>query len=558
MTQLAVLHPHPMPANRSTLSPRARRILEVVTPLLAWLLITAPVWGTLLAPALWGYALVLFSAYWLMKSVELGGGVLFGAARLRASKRRDWLAHGAQLPGYDDLQHVVLLPTYRESDEILAETLHHLAVQTLPRDRISVVLAFEERDPDGPARAERLCQRFSSVFRDLLVTRHPDLPGEVKGKSSNLAWAAQQVQREWIETGHLDPDRVLVTVLDADSRLHPSYLAALGYEALHHRNGLYRVYQPAMLFYANHSRLPVPMRAVNTIFSLWEIARMLAIWKLVPQSTYSMSWLVAHGVGYWDVDVIPEDSHMFFKVQFHVGRRTRVQPIFLPVYADAAEGVGFRGTLENHYQQIRRWAWGVSDVPWVIASALKAHDLPWHWRVLRTFWYVEDHVMWPAAWFLVTLGGLAERVLNPGYVASALGVWQTSLSSLLFSLCLPATVIVLLVDWRLRPRGPEEDLLDTLLGLASFVLLPVSTLVLSTLPALDAHTRLLLGKHLEYRVTEKVTAQSARAEESSSAAAGRRALAGFPLNRPQYQRPHAQPSTTPVADTILLMYRDLR
>jgi hypothetical protein len=29
-------------------------------------------------------------------------------------------------------------------------------------------------------------------------------------------------------------------------------------------------------------------------------------------------------------------------------------------------------------------------------------------------------------------------------------------------------------------------------------------LILSAVPALEAHTRLLLGKYLEYRVTEKV------------------------------------------------------
>jgi hypothetical protein len=34
-------------------------------------------------------------------------------------------------------------------------------------------------------------------------------------------------------------------------------------------------------------------------------------------------------------------------------------------------------------------------------------------------------------------------------------------------------------------------------------LLPISSLLFSTFPALDAQTRLALGKRLEYRVTEK-------------------------------------------------------
>jgi len=35
-------------------------------------------------------------------------------------------------------------------------------------------------------------------------------------------------------------------------------------------------------------------------------------------------------------------------------------------------------------------------------------------------------------------------------------------------------------------------------------LLPVISFLLSSLPALDAHTRLLFGKKIQYKVTEKV------------------------------------------------------
>jgi hypothetical protein len=37
-----------------------------------------------------------------------------------------------------------------------------------------------------------------------------------------------------------------------------------------------------------------------------------------------------------------------------------------------------------------------------------------------------------------------------------------------------------------------------------YFLYPMVGLVLSVLPALEAHTRLLFGRYLEYRVTEKV------------------------------------------------------
>jgi hypothetical protein len=37
-----------------------------------------------------------------------------------------------------------------------------------------------------------------------------------------------------------------------------------------------------------------------------------------------------------------------------------------------------------------------------------------------------------------------------------------------------------------------------------YFMYPIVGLVLSVLPALEAHTRLLFGRYLEYRVTEKV------------------------------------------------------
>src|SRR5262249_45894269 len=154
---------------------------------------------------------------------------------------------------------------------------------------------------------------------------------------------------------------------------------------------------------------------------------------------------------FWDVDVIPEDSHMCFKVLFHFGQRVKVRPIFLPVYADAAEGATLWRTFANQYHQILRWAWGVSDIPYVTVGALHAQNMQWHTRILRVLWYVEEHLMWPSHWFLLTLGGLLPGIINPSYAQSALGLAQAQLISAIMGMCLPCLVLVILIDWRLRP-----------------------------------------------------------------------------------------------------------
>ena len=87
-------------------------------------------------------------------------------------------------------------------------------------------------------------------------------------------------------------------------------------------------------------------------------------------------------------------------------------------------------------------------------------------------------------------------------------------------------------------------------------------LLLCALPALDAHTRLLFGRRLEYRVTEKVPVQ-ARFRDQQGAPQLKPIRDPAPLRRtafdqlPQY-RAYSPGSTTAVTDSVLLVYRDLR
>src|SRR5205814_9541289 len=186
-------------------------------------------------------------------------------------------------------------------------------------------------------------------------------------------------------------------------------------------------------------------------------------------------------------------------------------------------------------------------------------------KIMRVVWYVEEHLMWPSHWFLLTLGGLVPRLVNPAYAHSPLGIWQSGLTSAIMGLCLPCLILVILADWRLRPEHPEgEDAIDILIGWASFALLPIFGLLLCALPALDAHTRLLFGRRLEYRVTEKVPVQARfRDQQGPSVPPGTPVREAAPLRRarldqlPQY-RAYAPGSTTAVTDSILLVYRDLR
>ncbi len=499
-----------MGASRSAGSRRVQRALEVCTGGLTWAILTSPLWGAILAPSFLVYFLFLFNAYWVYKSGNMAVSALMGYRRLALGQKVDWLGAVQGVEGWNRIHHLVMVPTYREPPEVLEVMLDHLAAQDFPRENVSVVLAFEERDLGARERAARLVGQFEGTFRNLWVTYHPDLEGEIRGKSSNLAYAARWAKHALVDEQGVDICDVVVTVCDADSRLHPKYLSALSFGFMTNPSRRYAIWQPALMFYSNIWRIPPIARISAGLYSVWQLSRLVARYKLVTQSTYSLGLSTCHAVGYWDVDVIPEDSRMFFKVFFTLGHEeeVRVEPIYLPVLADAAEGPDFWSTVASHYRQTRRWAWGVSDVPYVVRKAFERRAVPLWARLRRVTFYVEEHVCWPTHWFLLTIGANLVAYFSPAALQVPSTVLLMGVSAWLLTLCLPSLAVIVILDRRLRPPSPEpQTWWDHLVNVCIWLFLPVVGLILTTLPALDAHTRLMLGKYLHYQVTEKLPAE---------------------------------------------------
>lgn len=81
-------------------------------------------------------------------------------------------------------------------------------------DSPQIFLAMEERDPNAISVAHSLSQLFAGSFREMQFTLHPaNLPGEAPGKSSNVSWAAKEIERKYVH--HPDWSSVLITVMDS-------------------------------------------------------------------------------------------------------------------------------------------------------------------------------------------------------------------------------------------------------------------------------------------------------------------------------------------------------
>lgn len=485
----------------------SQRALEVAPGFVSWSLILFPIWGSFFWPIGVAYYIIIFDVYWFYRSVSMSVMSLLAFYRIRASEKYDWMGDVTNFPDWHKVYHIMVIPNYKEPLQTLERTLEGLRNQTFPSAQIIPIIAFEERAGEeiNKPRREALEKKFKGVFAELIFSMHPkDLPNEVVGKSANAAWAAKEFQKVWKSHPEWEMDYMTISSEDADVVLHPNHLAALTYKFLDHPQRYHRIWQGAVVYYNNIEDIPWPMRVFNRVSSVIQMGLLMRPDRLINFSTYSLSLRLMDEVGYWDADVIPEDYRMFFKAYFATGGQVEVDPIFLPVFADAAESSNFWKTFDNTYQQVKRWAWGASDDAYFIKQYFNDDRAPFWDKTLRVVKVLEDHFLWPVNWFVVTLGATLPPLLNEEFSRTIIGKTLPQVASGILTASLVGLLVVLFVDIQARPGFKGLPWWKKVLSPFELILLPVVGFFFTALPGLEAHTRLMMGKYIEYRVTEKV------------------------------------------------------
>lgn len=404
-----------------------------------------------------------------------------------------------------DIYHLVIVATYTEELDTLRPSFRALAASEYDKERLIVVLATEGRDAArARANAKVIRKEFGKKFKKLLVTEHPpDILGETKGKGSNISWAGRQVLPE-IEKLKIVPEQVLVTTLDADHRPHPEYFAALTYAYMMASERTHVTFQPTPLFHNNLWDTTAINRVIATGSSFWHMVESTRAYRLRNFAAHSQSLRAIIDTDFWSVDTIVEDGQQYWRSYFRYHGRHYVVPIYVPVYQDAVLGETYLKTLRAQYLQLRRWAWGSSDLPYIVINAWRDKKISWPNKLTQIIRFLEGHFTWATAPILITFVGLLPTFLSPDFRESLLGQTLAPTASVILTLALVGMVVTIFISMLLLPPKPEGyQGRRRIWMLLQWALMPLTTIVFSSLPAIESQTRLMFGKYLEFRVTEK-------------------------------------------------------
>ena len=532
------------------------RLLELLPGLITWVTILGLGVFSIVLPSVAAAIMVTFLYYWILRILYWAVFMIVAFGRLWAEQNTDWMARIRDLytesdgsdvgeekprlaqrislrlhrqvkraigagtltpPDFDRLYNVVIIPVYNESPEVFESGVEAIRDTSYPNDRMLLVLATEERSPEPVKEAaKQLRIRFSEEFADVLVTEHPaDIPGEARVKGANATYAARQVAAYLDEHGIAYED-VIVSCFDADTVPGPDYFGCLTYTFLTTPERKRASFQPIPLYDNNIWRVPFYARVLEMGSTVFQMIESTNHDLLVSFSSHSMSFRALVDAGYWPVDLIPDDSAIYWKSFIKFDGDFRVVPIPTTLSMDASEAPTFWQTCKNTYKQKLRWAWGVENVPIAGRGIIRNPRLRRTTKIKYITKLFDTYFVWATWPFLLAIYGWFPMLM--GYVMDldAIALFNLGrISALIFQL---ATANVLLMigttAFLLFRTKPKVSLRRKLLYPVEWVLLPVITLFFSGLPALHAQTRLMLRKPLDFWTSEKMRGE-AEAEQSA-------------------------------------------
>ena len=405
----------------------------------------------------------------------------------------------------ESIVHAVIYVTYKESYELIRESIKSYAENTYDTKKIIIVFSGEEKDQKNAlSYAKKLESEFGNKFMDFITTIHPfGLPNEIPGKSSNATWGAKRL-KNYLDEKHIKYENVVISNFDADTVTHENYFAELTYLYLTNENRETKTYQPMHFYHNNIWSVPMFIRLTVLGCTFWRMADSVDLKIYKSFSSRSMSMQMAIDTDYWDPAVIPEDSRQYWTYYFLSNGKHELVRIESPLYMDAVSANTYKETLSEQYKQLRRWAYGVCDLPFVYFNMRANKNIGIFEKIYQIFFLMENHIMWSTAPIIITFTGWLPGMLNSDFRNTVMAYNLPQIISFLLSIAAIGVIACAVMTFIFIPRPKNKPFLSYLGLLFQWLFIPLASIFLSAIPAIEAQLRLLFNKKLEYQVAPKV------------------------------------------------------
>ncbi len=525
------------------------RALEILPGALTWSALILPVVLSFYIPEYVALFAIIYTTYWLFRSIKLSFDLIHGYRRTKIAQSTDWnelldyiehpehldtatqnlatrrtvenrrletvyreltseITHLKSIDQYkkpSEIYHAILFVTYKEPLELVRESIRSYTESTFSPKKMIFVFSGEESDKENAEKYAALMQKeFGAKFHEFIATIHPkNRPNEIPGKSANATWAAHNLQK-YLDDHHIDYENVILSNFDADTVADKQYFSELTFRYIVEENRSTKTYQPTHFFHNNIWEVPMLIRMISLSSTFIRLAESMNPEKYKSFSSRSMGFQSAVDSDFWDPMVIPEDSRQYWTsyIKYH-GNNELVQ-VYTPVYMDAVQSKTYVGTFKDQYKQLRRWAWGVTDFPFVALNLWYSKEIPRMKKFTSIFTLLQDHFYWATTAILLAFTGYLPNIFNTEFRTTVLSHNVPQLASTILNISAIGIIICAFLSYQVLTLGKHIGFWRRISLGIQWLFVPITSIFLTAIPAIEAQTRLLLNKRLDYQVTTKV------------------------------------------------------
>lgn len=485
---------------------RLFRFLEIVPGALSWSALIGVILASIYLPFIAAYFIIAFSIYWVLKTIFLSYHVRYNWKRLKHHMKLDWAILVSRF-SYEHFYHLVIFPFYKEPREVLEGALVGLANAKYDLKKMIVVLAVEERaGEDAVAIARDLEAKYKDRFGHVLVTIHPgDINGEIAGKGSNTHWALHKVREAVIDPQAIPYKDIITSIFDVDTVIYADYFNCLIWHFLTAAAPYKSAFQPVPLFSNNLWDAPALSRVMAMSSTFWQMIMQERPDRSATFSSHSVSFQALYEIGYGQANVVSEDSRIFWNLLIANDGVFDIVPLSYPVSMDATVAPTLWGTVQNIYRQHRRWTYGVENWCYITYHFIKNKNIPLGKRISiaalqgEGYWSLVTNpiMLFILGWAPIFLG---TREFHETVLSYELPIMVRNLLIVAMGGLVVSSIISLSLT---PPRPAKYNRFNYIVMVLQWIMVPLTMIIFSAVPGLDAQTRLMLGRYMGFWVTPK-------------------------------------------------------
>lgn len=410
---------------------------------------------------------------------------------------------------WKEIEHVVIIPTYKEPIEVLEGNINAIYRNNYPRNKFHIFVGFEETakkaGDDVEGKREKLEKKYKGKFAHFETFVHPILSNEQPGKGANATYVTKKAKK-YIDRKGFDYKKVILSPFDSEAYAHEEYFACVTYYFITSKNRCHQAYQP-LPFYSNTIwYAPAYSRIISMGSTFWHMVESVRSERLVTFSNQSHSFQAIYDADYWPVNyVVNDDSVIFWRCYFKYDGDYSTLPVYIPVSQDAVYAGKFWSTFKASYLQRRRWAYGIEHFPPIMRAYLKAKKISLFEKFRHIFILLEGaHSLATNAIMIAVLGWLPLILGGSEFNQAVVSRNLPRLTRILMTSSMVFLLVSVYLGFILVPKRPKKIPRWKNFGfIYQWILTIVMATILGAIPAIEAQTRLMLGKYLGFNVTPK-------------------------------------------------------